>query len=138
MPTYDAKYWNWNAVPQRIGEEDDFFNNSILLNNSLYFIIKNRQNTSVYNNLGALYFSKNFSDTFNYQFDLIYKNGMIHLSYLNSSQGLLYLENKENKPIEKFPLNANYYYTFGYLMNDDNYFIITSNFDNKLFVYQVK
>lgn len=111
---------------------------SILLNNSLYFIIKNRQNTSVYNNLGALYFSKNFSDTFNYQFDLIYKNGMIHLSYLNSSQGLLYLENKENKPIEKFPLNANYYYTFGYLMNDDNYFIITSNFDNKLFVYQVK
>lgn len=111
---------------------------SIMLNNSLYFITKNRQNTSVYNNLGALYFSKNFSDTFNYKFDLIYKNGTIHLSYLNSLQGLLYLENKENKPIDKFPLNANYYYTFGYLMNDENYFIITSNFDNKLFVYQVK
>ncbi len=111
---------------------------SIMLNNSLYFITKNRKNTSVYNNLGALYFSKNFSDTFNYKFDLIYKNGTIHLSYLNSLQGLLYLENKENKPIDKFPLNANYYYTFGYLMNDENYFIITSNFDNKLFVYQVK
>jgi nucleoside-diphosphate-sugar epimerase len=30
LPTYEAKYWNWNAVPQRIGEQDDFFNNSNL------------------------------------------------------------------------------------------------------------
>jgi hypothetical protein len=111
---------------------------SILLNNSLYFIIKNGQNTSVYNNIGALYFSKNFSDTFNYQFDLIYKNGIIYLSYLNSLKGLLYLENKESKQIDKFPLNANYYYTFGHLMNDENYFIITANLNNKLLVYQVK
>ena len=63
---------------------------------------------------------------------------MIHFSYLDSLQGLLYFENKENKLIDKFPLKANYYYTFGHLMNDENYFIITANFDNKLFVYQVK
>jgi hypothetical protein len=111
---------------------------SILLNNSLYFITKNGQNTAVYNNIGVLYFSKNFTDTFNYQFDLVYKNGMIHLSYLDSLQGLLYFENKEIKLIEKFPLKANYYYTFGHLMNDENYFVITANFDNKLLVYQVK
>jgi hypothetical protein len=51
---------------------------------------------------------------------------------------MLYLENKGNKPIDKFPLKANYFYTFGHLMNDENYFVITANFDNKLFVYQVK
>ena len=51
---------------------------------------------------------------------------------------ILYFENKEIKLIDKFPLKANYYYTFGHLMNDENYFVITANFDNKLFVYQVK
>ena len=111
---------------------------SIFINNSLYFITKNGQNTSVFNNIGSLYFSKNLTDTFNYQFDLVYKNGIIYLSYLDSLQGMLYLQNKENKTIDKFPLKANYYYTFGHLMNDENYFVITGNFDNKLFVYQVK
>jgi hypothetical protein len=111
---------------------------SIMLNNSLYFITKNGQNTAVFNNTGSLYFTKNFNDTFNYQIDLIYKNGIIYLSYLDSLEGLLYLENKENKPNDKFPLKANFYYSFGHLMNDENYFVITGNFDKKLLVYQVK
>ncbi|MFZ4797340.1 MAG: hypothetical protein ACOYMA_07575 [Bacteroidia bacterium] len=111
---------------------------SILLNNSLYFITKNGQNISVFNNIGALYFSKNLTDTFNYQYDLIYKNNIINLCYLDSLKGLLYMESKGNKPIENFPLKANYFYTFGHLMNDENYFVITANFDNKLLVYQVK
>jgi hypothetical protein len=128
LPIKDNFISNIKSIPDQ----------SILLNNSLYFITKNGQNTSVYNNLGALYFSKNFSDTFNYQFDLIYKNGTIHLSYLDSLQGLLFFESKENKHIDKFPLKANYYYTFGHLMNDENYFVITANFDKKLLVYQVK
>ena len=128
LPVKDNVINNIKSVPVQ----------SILLNNSWYFITKNGQNTSVFNNIGSLYFSKNFTDTFNYQFDLVYKNGVIYLSYLDSLQGMLYLQNKENKPIDKFPLKANYYYTFGHLMNDENYFIITANFDNKLFVYQVK
>ncbi|MCF8429146.1 MAG: hypothetical protein K9G64_03355 [Bacteroidia bacterium] len=111
---------------------------SFNLNNFIYFLTKNGTSISIYNNVGIALFSKNLADTFNYQFDLIYKNGNINLCYLDSLQGKLYLENKENKPIDKFPLKANYYYTFGHLMNDENYFVITANFDNKLFVYQVK
>jgi hypothetical protein len=111
---------------------------SIFLNNSLYFFTKNGQNVSVFNNIGAMLFSKNLVDTFNYNFDLIHKNGAINLSYLDSLKGLLYLENKTNKPIDDFPLKASYYYTFGHLMNDENYFVITANFDNKLFVYRIK
>jgi len=111
---------------------------SFVLNNSLYFLTKNGKDISIFNNVGITLFTKNLADTFNYQFDLIYKNGNIHLCYLDSLQGMLYLENKGNKPIDKFPLKANYFYTFGHLMNDENYFVITANFDNKLFVYQVK
>jgi hypothetical protein len=111
---------------------------SVLLNNSLYFLTKNDQNVSIFNNIGALLFSKNLVDTFNHQFDLIYKNGAINISYLDSLNGLLYMENKANKPMDEFPLKANYYYTFGHLMNDENYFVITANFDNKLLVYQIK
>ncbi len=111
---------------------------NFVLNNSLYFLTKNGKDISIFNNVGITLFTKNLADTFNYQFELIYKNGNIHLCYLDSLQGMLYLENKGNKPIDKFPLKANYYYTFGHLMNDENYFVITANFDNKLFVYQVK
>lgn len=111
---------------------------SFMLNNSLYFLTKEGQQYSLFSNNGAALFSKNFTDTFNYQIDLIYKNGNINLSYLDSLKGLLYMESKGNKPVENFPLKANYYYTFGHLMNDENYFVITANYDNKLFVYQIK
>jgi nucleoside-diphosphate-sugar epimerase len=30
LPTYDASLWNWNALPQRIGEYDEFYNGSTL------------------------------------------------------------------------------------------------------------
>jgi len=112
--------------------------NTFVLNNSLYFLTKNGKEVLLFNNLGSVLYSKNLTDTFNYQFDLVYKKGNINLSYLDSLKGLLYMESKGNKQIENFPLKANYYYTFGHLMNDENYFVITANFNNKLFVYQVK
>lgn len=111
---------------------------NLLINNNMCFLVKNGTQVNLFNHTGGTLFSKNFPDIFNYQVDVIYKGGAIQVSYLDSLKGKLYLEKVTQKMEDNFPLKANYYYTFGHLMNDDNYFVITSNFDNKLFVYQIK
>lgn len=30
LPSFDSKYWNWDAIPQRIGEQHEFYNASTL------------------------------------------------------------------------------------------------------------
>lgn len=110
----------------------------VYLDKNMYFIVKKYTSTSIYNSMGKEVYNKNFNDTLNYQLDIIVKNNVPYFSYLNPLEGKLYLENKKYKTEESFPLNANYYYTFGYLMNDNNLFLITSNIDKKLFVYQIK
>lgn len=109
-----------------------------MVNNNLYFGVQSGQNYTVFNAVGNAVFNKNCSDTFDYQFNLLYKNGSIQISYLDSLKGKLHLEKLNNLEENNFPLKANYFYTFGHLMNDENYFVITSGINNKLLVYQVK
>lgn len=108
------------------------------LNTEQYFTTKTSNNISIFNSQGNLMFSKKWTDTLDIQLEMIQKNKTKLYSYIDLRNGKIYLENYKNKSVESFPLNANYYYTFGQLMNDDNLFLITSNFDKKLFVYQVK
>jgi hypothetical protein len=109
-----------------------------MVNKSIYWGVQLGKNYTIYNASGNAIYSKICADTFDYQFNLMYKSGSIQVSYLDSLKGKLYLEKLNNLPENNFPLNANYYYTFGHLMNDENYFVITSGIDNKLLVYQVK
>jgi hypothetical protein len=88
--------------------------------------------------MGNRVYTKNLTDSSSPQLELIYKNGAVHVCYLDSLKGKVYLEKLNNSLLENFPVNANYFFTFGHLNNDENYFLITSDFDNKLFVYQVK
>ncbi|MFA9213319.1 MAG: hypothetical protein ACEQSR_05665 [Candidatus Methylacidiphilales bacterium] len=112
--------------------------NNVLVNNNMCFMVKNGTQVNLFNHTGGTLFTKNLLDTFNHQFDIIYKSGAIQVSYLDSIKGKLFLEKTNNKIEDNFPLKANYYYSFGHLLNDENYFVITANFDNKLFVYQIK
>jgi hypothetical protein len=129
--TLPSKNYNLNTI-------SSIPTNEVYLDKNMYFIVKKYISTSIYNSMGKEVYNKNFNDTLNYQVDIIVKNNVPYFSYLDPLKGKLYLENKKYKTEESFPLNANYYYTFGYLMNDNNLFLITSNIDKKLFVYQIK
>ncbi len=108
------------------------------LNSNFYFYENRNQKVNLFNSIGNRIYTKNLTDSSSPQLELIYKNGAVHVCYLDSLKGKVYLEKLNNSLLENFPVNANYFFTFGHLNNDENYFLITSDFDNKLFVYQVK
>jgi hypothetical protein len=109
-----------------------------VVNNELYFIQKQSGVLSVISSKGTVIYSKALLDTFDYKMQLLYNNKGLQFAYIDSIAGKVFLENESNKPMSDFPLKANLYYQFGNLMNDDRNYLITSDMENKLLVYQIK